>query len=160
VEPTAEFWNIAARLTVATLAGAVFGWEREWSDKPAGLKTHMLVSLGAGLFMCAGLQYVEAKHAAGITDIDPMRVLQGIVGGIGFLGAGSIIQSGGQVRGLTTAASIWTAAGFGVAAALGYFKMVLITIILGLAVLVAIDAIEHRIFANRRARIGKRSESE
>src|SRR5262245_18199442 len=97
--------DVAIRLTTAVIAGAVLGWEREAHNKPAGIKTHMLVALGSAGFMLAGLQLHEqlvSQNQAGSDDL--LKVLAGIVGGVGFLGAGSILRSGGEVHGLTTAA--------------------------------------------------------
>ena len=105
----AGYWN----LLLAIALGAVVGWERFIDHKPAGLRTHTMVALGA-----AGMMVV----ARGIMGDSPeasremSRVMQGVITGIGFLGAGSILQSGGSVRGLTTAASIWIVAAIGVAA--------------------------------------------
>ena len=103
---------ILVRVTVAALLGAVIGWEREQKGRMAGLKTHMLVAVGAALF-------VLAPTLAGIDGGDNTRVMQGIVSGIGFLGAGAILRSrdGSRVEGLTTAASIWMTAAIGMAAA-------------------------------------------
>lgn len=119
--------------------GAVLGWEREAQHKPAGLRTHILVALGSALFILLGLQLhhdLIAKNQAGNADI--MKVLEGVIGGIGFLGAGSIIQSRRGVSGLTTAATIWLTAAVGVAAGLGYYRLSAIATVLALVVLLAL----------------------
>lgn len=148
-----EWTDAAARMCVAALAGATLGWEREARSKPAGLRTHMLVALGAALFVLLALELNDeylAKAAAGVNtapvQLDAMRVLGGIIGGIGFLGAGAIIESRGDVRGLTTAAGIWLVAAIGAACGLGYYRMAFIAVGLALAVLLAVGLIESKLF--------------
>lgn len=108
---------------LAAVLGGLIGFERELSDQPAGFRTHMLVSLGAALFTLAGAYGVEAffADAPGRIRFDPTRVAAQIVTGIGFLGAGAIIQQGFSVRGLTTAASLWVTAAVGLSIGLGYY---------------------------------------
>jgi putative Mg2+ transporter-C (MgtC) family protein len=117
--------EVAARLAAAVVGGAILGWEREAHRKPAGIKTHMLVALGSAGFMLAGVQLQEqlvAEDKAGGSDLQ--KVLAGIVGGIGFLGAGSILRTGNnEVQGLTTAATIWMASALGIACSLGFFAL-------------------------------------
>jgi putative Mg2+ transporter-C (MgtC) family protein len=129
-------WELVLRLTIATGLGAALGWEREAQHKPAGLRTHILVSLGSAAFMLAGLELhheLFAKQQAGGSDL--LKVLGGIVGGIGFLGAGSIIQSRHGVSGLTTAATIWLTSAVGLAAGLGYYRLAVACTVLALLVL-------------------------
>src|SRR5205085_6243353 len=106
--------RVAVRLLVAVLIGGVVGFEREREGKAAGIRTHMLVSLGAALLTLACLE-------AGFKSADMSRVVQGLVTGIGFLGAGTILKTNDEhhIRGLTTAASIWMTMSLGVAVALG-----------------------------------------
>jgi putative Mg2+ transporter-C (MgtC) family protein len=135
--------DVFLRLGAAALAGAVIGFDREIRDKPAGLRTITLVSLGSAVFV--------------LTAVDPgdvdarSRVIQGIITGIGFLGAGTIIrgQTEQSVRGLTTAASIWLAAAIGIACALGHWMLVLSACALGLLVL-TIDRVERRVKAGTK----------
>lgn len=110
----ADATRIALRLLLAAALGGAIGFEREITGKSAGLRTHMLVSLGAALFVLAPL---EGKA----TEADISRIVQGLVAGIGFLGAGAIVrgQRGEQNKGLTTAASIWLTAALGMTVALG-----------------------------------------
>ena len=92
--------EVSARLTAALLIGGVVGWERQKMEKPAGLRTHILVSLGSATFVLLGFEvggHIAPRYGA--AGIDPTRVLQGVVGGIGFLGAGAIIKSSGHVPG-------------------------------------------------------------
>lgn len=130
-----DFGALSLRLLLPALLGAAIGWERESLDKPAGLRTHMLVGLGASCFTVAGLELFRDLSAGAMTNLDPIRVVEGVAGGIGFLGAGSIIKSGGDPKGLTTAAGIWTVGGVGAACGLGYFWIAGITSAVALAVL-------------------------
>ncbi|QDU25229.1 putative Mg(2+) transport ATPase [Anatilimnocola aggregata] len=136
--------ELIVRLSLAALFGAVLGWEREAQQKPAGLRTHILVSLGSAAFMLAGLELkneLVEKNQANSADI--LKVLGGIVGGIGFLGAGSIIQKRRGVSGLTTAATIWLTAAVGIASGLGYYRLAIISVILALVVLLALGIVQH-----------------
>jgi putative Mg2+ transporter-C (MgtC) family protein len=100
------FTEMSIKLVIALLLGALVGLEREWHKKPAGLRTHMLVSMGACLFTMVSVTSFDA---------DPARIASGIVTGIGFIGAGSIIGSRARIRGLTTAATLWITAAIGLA---------------------------------------------
>jgi putative Mg2+ transporter-C (MgtC) family protein len=138
------FWETAGRLALALLGGAVLGWEREYRDKPAGLRTHMMVALGSAVFVVVSLRLAhDMNAAAGKLQFDPLRVLQGIIGGIGFLGAGVIIRAGGRVHGLTTAASIWLSAAIGVTCGLGFYDVAGLCAGLGLVVLLVGFAEHH-----------------
>jgi len=135
--------ELVIRLSIATLFGAVLGWEREAQQKPAGLRTHILVSLGSAAFMLAGLELnaeLVAKNQANSADI--LKVLGGIVGGIGFLGAGSIIQNRRGISGLTTAATIWLAAAVGIASGLGYYRLAAISVGLALVALLLLGVVQ------------------
>lgn len=111
---TAGLTRVCVRLMVAALLGAMLGYERESVGASAGLRTHMLVSMGAALFVLIPLQ-------AGMPLMDVSRVLQGVIAGVGFLGAGAILksQAENQITGLTTAAGVWLTAAIGVAAGMG-----------------------------------------
>ncbi len=132
------------RLTIAVIAAALLGWERESQDKPAGLRTHMMVSLGAATFVLVAMEMIKDLSQQSNLQIDPTRVVAGIVGGVGFLGAGSIIHSRGNVEGITTAASIWVAAGIGTAAGLGMHGIVFCVALLSLLILGVLRAIQGR----------------
>ncbi len=127
---------ILVRVLVAALLGGIIGWEREQKGRAAGLKTHMLVAMGSALF-------VLAPTLAGIDGGDNTRVMQGIVSGIGFLGAGAILRSrdGSRVQGLTTAASIWMTAAIGMAAGIGQEMLALAVTLLAWLVVSAIPRI-------------------
>ena len=141
----AEFLELLGRLGLALLAGAILGWEREFRDKPAGLRTHMMVALGAAVFMVVSAHYSESFAESSYSPPDPLRVLQGIVGGVGFLGAGCIIQSRGNVHGITTASTVWLAAAVGSAAGLGYYAITLGSVVMGLLTLIVFGFVETRI---------------
>jgi putative Mg2+ transporter-C (MgtC) family protein len=120
-----------ARLAVATALGAVIGVERELDEKAAGLRTHMLVALGSALFTLVSAygfsEFIGKDHVS----YDPSRIAAQIVTGIGFLGAGVIFRSGFNVRGLTTAASLWLVAAIGMAAGAGYWQGAVIGTVVG-----------------------------
>lgn len=128
--------EVAVRLGVAIAIGGLIGWDRERADKPAGLRTHMLVALGSASFTLLGFEVGEhLSPKTGEGGFDPTRVLQGVIGGIGFLGAGAIIQNRGQVTGITTAASVWVAGALGAAAGVGAFILAGFTAVAAFAVL-------------------------
>jgi putative Mg2+ transporter-C (MgtC) family protein len=114
ISDPAQMTRVFIRLTVAVVLGGLLGYERELRGTSAGLRTHMLVALGSALFIVVPLE-------AGISQNDISRVLQGVTAGIGFLGAGAIIKLDREqeIKGLTTAASIWLTAAIGVAAGMG-----------------------------------------
>jgi putative Mg2+ transporter-C (MgtC) family protein len=114
------------RLVAAAVLAGVLGWERESAHKPAGFRTHMLVGIASALFTALGELAIEDQAAAGeAVRGDPVRVIQAVAVGIGFLGSGVIFvaKEGDQVHGLTTAASIWATAGVGMAAGSGRFLL-------------------------------------
>ncbi|MFQ4145431.1 MgtC/SapB family protein [Chlorogloeopsis sp. ULAP02] len=132
-----DWFNLTFRLCLALLFGAVIGLERELRRKPAGLRTHMLVSVGSALFVLVILQ-----TAAVSADYDPLsRVIQGVAAGIGFLGAGEILRESPEesqrtkIRGLTSAAAIWISAALGIAAGCGLWQLGLISTVLSFLVL-------------------------
>ncbi len=128
---------IISRLLCAAVLGGMIGWEREAKGRSAGLRTHMLVSVGAALFMMAPL--------LAETDLGSMtRVIQGIVQGIGFLGAGAILrhERGHRVEGLTTAAGIWLTAAVGMTAGMGQEILALATALLALVVFAVLPKVE------------------
>lgn len=116
--------EIAVRLVVAAVLGLLVGIDREWQGKPAGMRTHALVALGSASFVVIALELVSGPlRQVEEMSLDPTRVIEGIIGGIGFLGAGSIIRGRDGVSGLTTGASIWTVGAIGVACAGGYLAL-------------------------------------
>ena len=103
--------EIFLRLVIAAVVGGIVGYERKIANKPAGIRTLMLISVGSALFTIVGVTT--------LANFDPSKIIAGIVTGIGFLGAGTIFKSKDTVTGLTTAASMWAVAGLGLAAGLG-----------------------------------------
>lgn len=130
IPDSTRLWTILIRVIAATLLGALLGFQRERAGKPAGLRTHILVSLGTAVV-------VLACAASGMDMDGQSRVIQGIVTGIGFIGAGSILKISEEkdIRGLTTAAGLWLTAAVGVACGLGTIGIALITSALALIVL-------------------------
>lgn len=126
----AQVTRILLRLTMAALLGGVLGYERERHGKAAGVRTHMLVAMGAALF-------VLVPQQGGMEVADMSRVIQGIVTGVGFLGAGAIIKRGSEedVQGLTTAAGVWMTAAIGIACGLGRETTAVLSTLLALVVL-------------------------
>ena len=137
--------RIAVRLIVAMVFGAVIGIQRERAGKPAGLRTHMLVALGAAVFIIASGEF-------GMNPDSISRVIEGLVTGIGFLGAGAILKLYDKraVEGLTTAAGIWMTAALGVAVGLGRFGLALVATLLAWMTLSLVRQMEH--ILNRGAR--------
>lgn len=136
--------QLVLRLAVAILLGGLVGWDRERADKPAGLRTHMLVALGAASFTLLGFEATASLAAQTREHADPSRVLQGVIGGIGFLGAGAIIHTQGHASGITTAASVWVAGALGSAAGLGAFVLAGSTMVLTLVVLNLLGRLERK----------------
>jgi putative Mg2+ transporter-C (MgtC) family protein len=131
---TDQITRVVLRLVAAALLGAVLGWNRERLGKAAGLRTHVLVALGAALF-------ILVAHDAGIA---PQYVAQGVVVGVGFIGAGAIFkqQDGRHVQGLTTAATVWITAAVGLSVGLGWLWPALVTTLLALAALFVLGRLE------------------
>ena len=135
--------EVATRLVAATLIGAGIGLDRELRHKPAGLKTHALVALGAALITIVSASLTDLTRP----DISAVsRVIQGLIAGIGFLGGGAILKGDDEiVQGLTTAASIWLVASLGIACGAGFFGAALIAFVIALVVLILGNAVERRI---------------
>ena len=131
-----QITRIILRLLVAAVLGGLLGYEREQQGKSAGVRTHMLVAIGAALF-------VLIPQQAGASTTDITRVLQGLIAGVGFLGAGAIIMGTKQVetRGLTTAASIWVTAAIGIAAGMGREMTAVLSTLLALFILSVVPLI-------------------
>jgi len=132
---TAQITRIAVRLLLAAALGGVLGYERERSGQVAGIRTHMLVAMGSALF-------VLVPHQAGMAIDSLSRVIQGVVTGVGFLGAGAIIKHRAPetVHGLTTAAGVWMTAAIGVASGFGREMTAIISTVLAFVVLTSVAA--------------------
>jgi len=134
--------ELALRLIAGLALGAIIGFERELHRQPAGFRTHSLVSLGAALFA------IISGYGYGGAAIDPTRITAQIVSGIGFIGAGTILQYRGHIRGLTTAASLWSVAAIGTATGTGLYVLAVLGTVLILVVLSLLDRVES--YARRR----------
>lgn len=137
---TAQLVRIVFRLCVAALLGGIVGAQRESQGKEAGLRTHMLVALGAALFVVAPIEF-------GMTSEELARIIQGLVAGIGFLGAGAILKvtRDKQIHGLTSAAGLWLTAAVGVAAGLGRWGSALVGVVLIWLILDVVARVELRL---------------
>lgn len=140
--------EVILRLLMAVLCGGLVGLEREASGRAAGFRTHILVCIGSALVTLTAIHLMEAYK--GVAAIDPGRVIAQVVSGIGFLGAGTIIQFRDSIRGLTTAASLWTVAGIGLAVGSGFYVGAVSTTTLVLVVLYMLSHVERRIVGSKR----------
>jgi putative Mg2+ transporter-C (MgtC) family protein len=129
-------WELVRRLCLAAALGAVLGLEREWRQKYAGLRTNILIAIGAALFTMMSIDLSVSSGG------DPTRVAAQIVTGIGFLGAGAIMRTGSGVRGLTTAAMIWVNAAIGVAVGGGEYQLAITATVVSLVVLILLNPVE------------------
>ena len=140
--PLAE---LAWRLGAASLAGMAIGLEREWRQKPAGLRTHMLVSLAAAAFTIISFElYHTSLEISEDSSGDPIRVIEGVVAGVAFLGAGVIIQSRGDVRNLTTGATIWMSGATGLACGGGFYIVAGLLVGASLVILIVLGLLESK----------------
>ena len=149
-----EYLEIVFRIVAALVAGGLIGLERSHRGRPAGFRTHALVCLASSLLMLVTVYETHWIRVAVGTNLvlDPTRMAQGIMTGIGFVGAGAIIKEGFTVRGLTTAASIWVAASIGMAVGFAYFGVAVFATILVAVVLTGLKPLEDRVFPLRRNR--------
>lgn len=133
-------------LTVAMLLGGLIGLERQMHRKPAGLRTNMMICMAATVFtlMCSSLDGSDASANS--------RVIQGIITGVGFLGAGALMHTQGNVHGLTTAATIWLVTGVGIACGLGRYQTAIATTLLTLVVLWGLSPLDRKLKQNGRRR--------
>ena len=145
MELHADYLPMLLRLLAAVGAGACIGYERSFHGRPAGLRTHVLVCMASAVLMLVTVYEDHWVRIGGEARLDPTRMAQGIMTGIGFLGAGVIVKEGLNVRGLTTAASIWITAAIGVLAGVGLYVPMLFSVILTLMVLGVFRWIEMRV---------------
>lgn len=149
-----EIWNslnqgsvgiieIALRLICAMFIGIVIGLEREYTHRPAGLRTHILVVLGACVVSITGQLLFHYAISLGATP-DPARLSAQVIAGVGFLGAGTIMKEGTSVKGLTTAASVWSVACLGIAAGFGYYVLALLGMVFIFITLTVLETLQRR----------------
>jgi putative Mg2+ transporter-C (MgtC) family protein len=144
-----------ARLALAAVMGSVIGWERQRKEGAAGLRTHMMVCLGSALVMIVSAFGFEDILGRPDVVLDPSRIAAQVISGIGFLGAGTIVFLRPQViRGLTTAAGLWTVAAIGLAVGGGLYLAAIATTVIALLILAVIKPLEHRMMERRKKRLG------
>ncbi len=144
---TLSWYDALGRLALAAALGAAIGLEREFREREAGLRTHLLVSVGSALFTIVsafGFHDVLTHDPQVVVRLDPSRIAAQIVSGIGFLGAGAIIRQGLSIRGLTTAATLWVVAAIGMSAGAGFFSVAVITTLIALAALWPLRYVAYR----------------
>jgi putative Mg2+ transporter-C (MgtC) family protein len=134
------WWELSLRMILAAFLGGLIGWERETQRKPAGLRTFMLVSLAAAIYVIASQEMAARQGEVA----DAVRAMAGVAGGVGFLGAGIILQSRGEVRWLTTAAALWAVAALGMGAGMGMYHVVIPGAVLAFATLKWLALVEDR----------------
>ena len=142
--------EIVLRVFIALVLGFVIGLERESKKKPAGLRTNMMVALGAAAFTVLSLEMFHSiLQIRDRINVDPLRILNGIMEGLGFLGAGCIIQSRGSIEGITTAATIWVVGAVGLACGAGRFDIAISTTVLAFLVLTVMRLVEAKVPAKK-----------
>jgi len=140
--------DMLIKLLLSCVLGGIIGIERESVNRPAGFRTHMLVSIGSTLVMM--INAIMTSAYGELVNLDPGRFGAAVISGIGFLGAGTIIKEGNSVKGLTTAASLWTVACIGLAIGAGYYSLSIITTLTVLVILELFARIEKNIIKKRR----------
>jgi putative Mg2+ transporter-C (MgtC) family protein len=151
--------DILVRALVAVVAGAIVGLDREMRNKPAGLRTHILISLAAALFTIITIElHLRFVGSNSRTTADPVRIINAVTAGVAFLAAGAIIQSRRGVRGLTTGANMWLAGAVGVACGAGYYTIAIVGTLFALIVLVVLGWLE--VWLERASRTADDAENE
>lgn len=148
------FPAIAARLALAAFLGAVIGFEREWRQRPAGLRTHILICLSAALI---AILTIEISHMSVFTGdtvrFDPVRLVEAVTAGVAFLAAGLIVFARGEVHGLTTGAGMWLASAVGLSCGLGFWQIGLFACALAVIVLSVLHQVEKRFGLDENSKI-------
>ncbi|MCD4813559.1 MgtC/SapB family protein [bacterium] len=151
-----SWWELILRLASAIVLGAFIGLNRERAHKPAGIKTHLMVSLGSALIMMISIDMFQ-RYIGLSNNIDPGRIAAQVITGVGFLGAGTIIHAeGGLIKGLTTAASIWTVAGIGLACGSGMYFLAMTATLLVVVTLALVNRFEQA--HKKRARLSQKKD--
>src|SRR3989338_6045113 len=146
--------QIIFRLVLSVVLSGLIGLERQMHKRTAGLRTHILVSLGSCLIMLTSIYVFDIYKDK--VPLDPARIAAGVITGIGFLGAGAIIRDRAEVKGLTTAASLWVVAGLGLAVGCGFLKAAVYTTILAIVVLYFLRYVEGMIIFNEDKECGRK----
>lgn len=145
-----QITDICLRLLCAMVVGLIIGTEREYTHRPAGMRTHILVALGSCAVMITGELIFVEYIAYGATP-DPARLSAQVITGVGFLGAGTILREGPTVKGLTTAASLWSVACLGIAAGAGYYIVAIAGMVFILVTLTVFEALQKLLLRNRHS---------
>lgn len=142
-----SWWNILFRLVLAAVLSGIVGFEREFHGRAAGLRTHILLCVGSTLIMLTSMHIFDVY--AGRVAPDPARLAAGVVTGIGFLGAGTIMRYKASVRGLTTAASLWVVTGIGLAVGTGFYFGAIVTMVIAVVALMLFGRLEHAVIGSK-----------
>jgi len=140
--------NDFGKLLLSVLCASIIGWERQKREKAAGLKTHVLISFGACLFTIVGMNLMPSNDTGAL-----LRVLQGIVTGVGFVGAGAIIRQGMYVRGVTTAAGIWVIAAIGMTVGTGQYMLAIYSSLMVVVMLKLFSYVEHALKKKKKRKV-------
>lgn len=143
--------EIIVRILLAAVIGGLIGIEREVNNRPAGLRTHVLVTLGSTLIMLISIDGFDSLGTGQMAD--PSRLAAQVVSGIGFLGAGTIMRTGNSINGLTTAASLWVSAGIGLGIGSGYYLGSVVTAVIVLLTLMTLGSLEKKVLKRKYKRI-------
>ncbi len=147
------FSVVAARMLLAALFGAAIGFEREWRERPAGLRTHILVCVAAATFAILTIEIVHAPMFEGQSiRFDPLRVVEAVTAGVAFLAAGVVIFTRGEIHGLTTGAGMWMAGSIGLACGLGLWQVAGFATFLSLLVLGVLHTLEDKMALGHEAK--------
>lgn len=137
---------VLARMLLATLLGAIIGLEREWRQRPAGLKTHMMVCLASATFTIVSLELVNVPEFDDQNiRMDPSRLVEAITSGVAFLAAGFIIFAKGKITGITTGAGMWLAAAIGLASGLGLWHIAIMATVIAVSMLILVGKLEQKV---------------
>ena len=145
-------WDVFLRMLCSMAVGMVIGTEREYSNRPAGMRTHILVALGACAVMLTGQMVFTQYYGYGAAP-DPARLAAQVITGVGFLGAGTIMREGPTVRGLTTAASLWAVACLGIAAGGGYYAIALVGMVFIFITLTFFEMLQNRLMGQNSSMV-------
>ena len=138
-----ELFELLFKVLLSVLLSSIIGFERELRQKGAGLRTHILVGLGSTLIVLTSLHLFDIYKE--VTAIDPTRMIAGIITGVGFLCAGTIIQAESRIRGLTTAAALWIVSGVGIAVGAGHYMAAIIVSTVVFCVLISMRSVEYKL---------------
>ena len=145
--------ELFVRLAIAGLFGAAIGFDRELKNKPAGLRTHTLVSLAAALFTLITFElYHHLVQRGEAEGADPIRIIEAVTSGVAFLAAGAIIRSGGNVHGLTTGANMWLAGAIGVACGAGFYTLAVLGVVFSVIIITLLQRFEKRYLPESEAK--------